>query len=191
MSDPERRFSPQMYWMGHIATLVSIFALFGTLMVAYVWRGANPQFWHPVVLPKQLWLSTALLLSCSAAIETARWCLRERGLDEYGAWLRRTGWLALAFLISQVLCWRLMDAASIPGDQNRGLFYILTGAHAVHILGGMAALAYLVWRLRNPWMEDADLRRNAITFMLATYWHFMGVIWVALYALFALTQPAA
>ena len=160
-------------------------------MVAYVWRGWNPQFWHPVVLPRQLWLSTALLLSCSAAIETARWCLRERGLDEYAAWLRRTGWLALAFLISQVLCWRLMDGASVPGDQNRGLFYVLTGAHAVHILGGMAALTYLIWRVRNQWRVDGDLRRTAITFMLATYWHFMGILWLALYALFALTQPAA
>ncbi len=190
MADPERPFSPQMYWLGHIATLVSIFALFATLMVAYIWRGGNPQFWHPVALPKQLWLSTALLLACSAAIETARWCLRERGLNEYGAWLRRTGWLALAFLISQVLCWRLMDAEAVPGDQNRGLFYIITGAHALHILGGMAVLAYLALRLRNPWPVDEDLRRDAITFMLATYWHFMAAIWIALYALFAFTQPA-
>jgi cytochrome c oxidase subunit III len=182
-----------MYWVGHIATLVSIFALFGTLMVAYIWRSGNPQFWHPVTLPRQLWLSTALLLSCSAAIETARWCLRQRGLDDYAAWLRRTGWLALAFLVSQALCWRIMENSSsaIAGDQNRGLFYILTGAHAFHILGGIAVIGYLMWRVRNPWLTDGDLRRHAITFMLATYWHFMGAIWLALYALFALTQPQA
>jgi heme/copper-type cytochrome/quinol oxidase subunit 3 len=54
----------------------------------------------------------------------------------------------------------------------------------------MAVLAYLALRLRNPWPVDEDLRRDAITFMLATYWHFMAAIWIALYALFAFTQPA-
>lgn len=191
MADPDRRFSPHLYWLGHIATLVSILAVFGTLIVAYVWRSGNPQFWHPVVLPRQLWLSTALLLLCSAAIEMARWALRNRGLKEYSSWLIRTGWLAMAFLVSQVLCWRILNAAGAVGDQNRGFFYVLSGTHGVHILGGLVALGYLIWRVWNPWAQDADLRRNTITLMLATYWHFMGIIWVALYAMFALLQPAA
>jgi cytochrome c oxidase subunit 3 len=180
-----------MYWLGHIATLVSILALFGTLLFAYAWRSANPQYWHPVTLPRQFLLSTALLAACSVAIEISRWALRTRGVDSYGSWLMRTGWIALAFLISQALCWRIMNAGAQAGDQNRGFFYILSGAHAIHILGGMAALGYLIWRLWNPWPLDGDLRRNTITFMLATYWHFMLLIWLAMYALFASLQPAA
>ena len=191
MPDPGRRFSPQMYWLGHIAALVSILAVFGALMAAYLWRSGNPQFWHPVQLPKQLWLSTGLLLLCSVAIEISRWALRERGVPEYSTWLMRTGWLAVAFLISQALCWRIIAADAVKDDQNRGLFYVITGAHAIHILGGMAALGYLIWRVWNPWLLDGDLRRSTITFMLATYWHFMGLIWLVLFALFAFTQPSA
>lgn len=178
-----------MYWVGHIATLVSIFALFATLIVAYLWRSSSPAFWRPIVLPPQLWLSTALLVGCSGAIEMARWALREDGIRKYATWLHRTGWLALAFLVSQVLCWRIL-ADSLDDNQNRGLFYILTGAHAVHILGGLAALGYLIYRIWRPWAVDGDLRRTTITFMLATYWHFMAFIWFILYALFALHSAA-
>lgn len=176
-----------MYWVGHIATLVSIFALFATLIVAYIWRSSSPAFWRPIALPHQLWLSSALLVCCSLSIEVARWALRDGSLRKYATWLNRTGWLAVAFLVSQVLCWRILMAGS-PGDenQNRGLFYILTGAHAVHILGGIAALGYLIYRVWHPWKVDLELRRHTITYMLATYWHFMAVIWFILYGLFAL-----
>ncbi|MBS1833586.1 MAG: cytochrome-c oxidase, partial [Acidobacteria bacterium] len=61
-----------------------------------------------------------------------------------------------------------------------------TGSHAVHILGGMTVLGYLLYRLARPWDTDVEVRREAITFMLATYWHFMLVIWLAIYAVFAL-----
>jgi cytochrome c oxidase subunit III len=186
MADPDRRFSPTMYWVGHIATLASIFAVFASLIVAYLWRSSTPAFWRPIALPRQLWLSSGLLVSCSVAIEMARWALRERGVPQYSLWLMRTGWLATGFLVSQVLCWRSMTQAGGSDDnQNRGLFYILTGAHAVHIVGGIAVLAYLIWRVWKPLRFDTAIRRDAITFMLATYWHFMAIIWFVLYAMFA------
>lgn len=175
-----------MYWVGHIATLVSIFAIFAALIIAYLVRSANPDQWHAIALPWQLWLSTGLLAACSLAIEMARRALRMYNIEAYSVWLVRTAWLAGFFLISQILCWRIM-AASIPaGDQNGGLFYILTGSHAVHILGGIAVLGYLLYRLARPWDLDVEVRREAITFMLATYWHFMLLIWLAIYGVFAL-----
>ncbi|MBS1835556.1 MAG: cytochrome c oxidase subunit 3 [Acidobacteria bacterium] len=175
-----------MYWVGHIATLVSIFAIFAALIIAYVVRSGNADQWHPIVLPGQLWLSTALLAACSGAVEMARRALRVYSIEGYSVWLVRTSWLAGLFLISQILCWRIMAAGIPAGDQNAGMFYILTGSHAVHILGGMTVLGYLLYRLARPWDSDVEVRREAITFMLATYWHFMLVIWLAIYAVFAL-----
>lgn len=185
MPDPNRAFSPSMYWMGHIATLVSIFAIFATLGVAFLWRSGNQQHWQPIHLPPQLTLSTVLLLCASMSIEMARYVLKQRRglLQVYTSWLIRTAVFSLAFVTTQVLCWRAILAQAAANSSNEGFFYVLTATHAVHVLGGMVFLGYLIWRVSHPWRNSVELRRNTITAMLAAYWHFMGVIWLGLYGL--------
>jgi len=184
MSDPNRAFSPSMYWMGHIATLASIFAIFATLSVAFFWRSANPLHWQPIHLPGQLTLSTVLLLAASASIEMARFVLKRRGfMQAYTSWLIRTAIFGSAFVVTQALCWRVILSEAIANNSNERFFFVLTGAHAAHVLGGMIALAYLLWRIWRPWLDFVELRRSTITAMLAAYWHFMGAIWLCLYAM--------
>ena len=184
MPDPNRAFSPSMYWMGHFATLASIFAIFATLGVAYLWRSSTLTHWQPIHLPNQLTLSTVLLLCASASIEMARYILRRRGfLQAYTSWLIRTAVFGTAFVVTQGLCWHSMLVQAVENNSNERFFFVLTGAHAIHILGGLVALGYLIWRVWNPWEESVELRRNTITAMLAAYWHFMGVIWLLLYLL--------
>ena len=171
--------------MGHIATLVSIFAIFATLGVAFLWRSSNHLNWQPIHLPPQLSLSTILLLCASISIEMARYVLKQRGglLQTYTSWLIRTAMFSIAFIVTQALCWRMILAQTTPNTSNESFFYVLTATHAAHILGGMAFLGYLIWRVPHPWRNSVELRRSTITAMLAAYWHFMGVIWLGLYAL--------
>ncbi|HEY3741223.1 MAG TPA: cytochrome c oxidase subunit 3 [Bryobacteraceae bacterium] len=184
MPDPNRAFSPSMYWMGHIATLVSIFAIFVTLSVAFLWRASNPQLWKPIHLPDQLSMSTVLLLCASASMEMARHVAKKRGpMQAYTSWLIRTGIFGLAFVVTQALCWKLMLGEAAGSASSAGFFYVLTAAHAAHVLLGMCALSYLLWRVWHPWATSIELRRITITTMLATYWHFMGFIWIGLYAI--------
>jgi len=173
-----------MYWMGHIATLVSIFVIFAALAVAFLWRASTPQYWQPIHLPSQLTLSTVLLLGASACMEMARYIAKRPGfLQAYTSWLIRTALFGTAFVITQALCWRIMLAQSAANGSSMGFFYVLTAAHAVHVLFGMCALGYLLWRVWHPWATFEELRRSTITTMLATYWHFMSLIWLGLYAL--------
>jgi cytochrome c oxidase subunit 3 len=174
-----------MYWVGHIATLASIFVIFAALSILYVVRATNPVEWQPVSLPPQLLFSTGLLGGASFTVELARRALRNGELKRYTTWLLRTGAVCLAFVISQLLCWRLLLAQRADGHTNGKFFYLLTGAHALHIIGGLMALGYLIWRVWNPWRSHPGERRSAITAMLAAYWHFMFAIWLALYALLA------
>ncbi len=184
MPDPNRDFSPSMYWMGHFATLASIFAIFATLCVAFVWRASNPVHWQPIHLPTQLTLSTLLLFCASASIEMSRHVLKRRGfLQAYTSWLIRTAVFGSAFVVTQALCWYTILTEAAQNNSSEQYFYVLTGAHAAHILGGMIALGYLLWRVWHPWEDAMELRRNTITAMLAAYWHFMAVIWLALYVL--------
>src|SRR5215470_3156715 len=102
MPDPNRAFSPSMYWIGHFATLTSILALFLTLGVGYIWRSSTRAHWQPIHLPSQLIISTAFLILTSASVEMARFVLRRHGfLQEYTSWLIRTGLFGVAFVITQ------------------------------------------------------------------------------------------
>jgi cytochrome c oxidase subunit 3 len=117
-------------------------------------------------------------------MEMARHLVKRRSLlQAYTSWLIRTGVFGLAFVITQALCWRMMLAQATTAGSSADFFYVLTAAHAVHILFGMIALGYLLWRIWHPWVNSIDLRRETITSMLAAYWHFMGIIWLGLYAL--------
>jgi cytochrome c oxidase subunit III len=175
-----------MYWIGHIAGLFSILAVFVSLSIAYWLRSANTVHWQPVHLPQQLTLSTIFLLAASLSIEMSRYALKHFGIQTYAVWLTRTSVFAAAFIVTQGLCWYKMLAQTMVTNSNEQFFYVLTGAHAVHVMGGMVFLGFLMWRTRHAWKEFDEVRRRTITTIVASYWHFMSAIWLGLYALLAL-----
>jgi cytochrome c oxidase subunit 3 len=91
----------------------------------------------------------------------------------------------LAFLASQVLALRELVTQGIYLRHNphSSLFYVLTGAHGLHLSGGIAALCYLLLRSsllreRSGFPLRRQRSRNSVT---ALYWHFLTVLWVALF----------
>jgi cytochrome c oxidase subunit 3 len=91
----------------------------------------------------------------------------------------------LVFLASQVLALRELVSQGIYLRHNphSSLFYVLTGAHGLHLLGGIAALCYLLVRAsmkpeRSPFQLMRQRSRTSVT---ALYWHFLTVLWVALF----------
>ena len=90
--------------------------------------------------------------------------------------------LGVAFLGGQYLAWRRLSLSHINIETNisSSFFFILTGVHAVHLMGGILALLYAgltAWLLRPP-----ETRRIVID-VTAWYWHFMGVLWIYVFAL--------
>jgi cytochrome c oxidase subunit III len=182
-NEAERAGSQQASGAGLLAmqiVLVSITALFITIGVVYFVRARTPIRWMPVGVPGFLWLSTALILASSGSLERARRAFGRGQLKQYARWLLITFFLGVGFLISQLLALRQLIEQGIYLRHNphSSLFYVVTGAHALHLLGGMAALFYLVVR--------ASLRLDhGRTFMSVTmlYWHFLDVLWVVLFSL--------
>ena len=101
-------------------------------------------------------------------------------------WLFLTVMLGLGFLVSQLLAWRQLvgQGVYVATNPHSSFFYLLTAAHAVHLLGGLAALAYLLLRARAPQENEVAWTRvqngaGAVTL----YWHFMAFLWVYLFVL--------
>jgi cytochrome c oxidase subunit III len=139
-----------------------------------------------VVLPSILWLNSGILLASSAALEAARVS------GERSRWRQATAAvlialsLGVAFLAGQVAAWRQMAAAGVylPTSPHSAFFFMMTGAHAVHVVAALLVLSWgavaTVRGARDPraWVSRMGLCR--------TFWHYLGVVWIVLFALVSL-----
>lgn len=184
--DEPFRFSPVRYRLGVWFAIVSILMLFVALISAYIVRSASANDWHPVAMPKVLWLSTALILISSVTIEISRRSLKQQSDSGYGRWLGITTLLGLGFLGSQLVAWRQLvrQGAYLSNNPYNSFFYLFTAAHGLHLLGGLCALSYLLVR-KGKYRQtlDGELRRIGAADAVSIYWHFMDVLWVGLFAL--------
>lgn len=170
--------------------LVSISVLFLTIAVVYLLRSRTALQWNPVGVPAFLWVSTALILASSWTLEAARRAFRGLQIRPYARWILITFFLGLGFLLSQVLALRQLIARGIYLRHNphSSLFYVVTGAHGVHLVGGMLALFYLIVRASLVRGDVGAALEGQYTVMsVATmYWHFLDALWVALFLMLLL-----
>ncbi|HYW74162.1 MAG TPA: cytochrome c oxidase subunit 3 [Pyrinomonadaceae bacterium] len=180
------RFSPARYRIGVWAAIGSILMLFVALTSAYIVRSASSDDWRRIAMPKILWVSTALLIVSSITIELSRRSLKSRHDAAYSRWLLNTVVLGVGFVASQLIAWRQLVRQGVYMASNpyNSFFYLLTGAHGLHVLGGLGALAYLVLTTRRVAKSiDGELRRTGAADAVAIYWHFMDALWIGLFAL--------
>lgn len=186
-----RDSTPQQYRIGMWLALSAILMMFAALSSAYVFRSTRgQQNWQAFSVPAMLWVSTALILASSVTFEIARRALR-RGADAvYQRWLVASLTLGFGFLVTQLLAWRGLVGQGIylATNPHSSFFYLLTGLHALHLVGGIVGLSYLT--LRRSTGRDAAARTNDATRKerahvdaIGLYWHFMDGLWVYLFAL--------
>jgi len=182
------QYSPARYRIGAWVAIGSILMLFVALTSAYIVRSASSNDWHPIAMPKILWLSTALLVISSVTIEFARRSLKQDRNAVYGRWLVNTVLLGAGFVISQLLAWRQLvrQGVYLASNPYNSFFYLFTAAHGVHVFGGLAALAYLVFRTtRKRDTLEGEMRRVGAAEATTIYWHFLDALWIGLFLLLA------
>jgi cytochrome c oxidase subunit III len=177
----QRRFATAI-----LLALVSILVLFLTLSVAFIVLKLTSPVWASVRLPRILWLNTAILIASSLTLELARRRLRDFDLARFRILWRTTLVLGLLFVAGQVIAWWQLVRAGvyIASNQAISFFYIFTAAHALHLLGGIAALLYVALRR----FETAKVSRGIAAQVTSYYWHFMDGLWVFLLALLYLVK---
>jgi cytochrome c oxidase subunit III len=180
------RYSPARYRIGTWVGVASIVMLFTALASAYIVRSASGNDWRPIVMPKVLWLSTALILVSSMTMEISRRSLKEQRNEGYGRWLLLTVGLGLGFLVSQLIAWRqlIRQGVYMASDPHSSFFYLFTAAHGLHLLGGIMALTYLLFRTtKQRDTLEGELRRVGAVDAATIYWHFMDGLWISLFFL--------
>ena len=153
-------------------------ALFSLFIVAYVMRMSGDDA-ITIALPWQLWLSSALLVAGSVALQWAG--NASRGLDPMRArrLLLAGGLCAVGFLGVQLWAWQVLLGAQVmpAGNPAGSFFYLLTAMHGLHLAGGLAGWA---WTARAAWPDPARAAWRIA--LCARYWHFLLAVWAVLFA---------
>jgi cytochrome c oxidase subunit 3 len=173
--------SPKRYSTAITIALVSILMFFMALASAFIVLRRGSDAWVTVRLPPILFLNTLILVASSFTLEAARRRLSVSNASGFRKlWLLTTG-LGILFVTGQFVAWRQLVAQGvyIASNQASSFFYIFTGAHAVHLLGGVAALLYVSFRK----LDTKKVSLPALAEITSYYWHFMDGLWVFLLAL--------
>ena len=172
--------SSSAIWVG-IAAISMSFAAFTSALI--VRQGASSD-WRHLNLPSVLFLSTFLLLTSSVTLEVARrkvaaFMNGQASVAAARIWLYLTLCLGLLFVAGQYMAWLQLRSQGLylATNPNSSFFYVLTAMHALHVLGGLAALLRVMHKV-----TQATLRRSTLNAM-AYYWHFMGILWLYLFLL--------
>src|ERR1051325_9597544 len=173
---------------GQIGTwvlLTAVITLFAGLSSAYIVLRGVPS-WQNIELPFLLWPNTAILLLSSLALEISRRAIRRNDIQSMRRWLVVGGVLGFGFLAGQLAAWRQLVKAGVylPSTQQSSFFYILTGLHGLHLLGGIVGLGIVLAMALN---DRLDAVRHEPLKLAATYWHVMDGIWIYLFLMLLLS----
>jgi cytochrome c oxidase subunit III len=187
--------------LGLLVALTPVLMLFVSFTSAYVVRQGLPTLdpqtnllvrdWIPLKLPTLLLVNTFVLLLSSLSMELARRQFRgeaalvpapsapvaSRRDESKMPWLAMTLVLGLLFLFGQWSAWRQLAGTGfyVSTTPSSSFVYLLTGAHAVHLMGGVLALFVASIAAVFP---RGVATRSIVVDVTAWYWHFMALLWV-------------
>jgi cytochrome c oxidase subunit III len=170
------------------------FAAFTSAMIV---RQDSSTDWLHFQLPHVLYLNTLILMASSVTLELSRQRIAEipdaarhssvsaKALLANGTyWMYVTAGLGLTFVLGQLLAWRNLVAQGLflSTNPSSSFFYLFTALHAVHLLGGMGGLFYVLRKL----VRNDGLAETGGLSAFSIYWHFMDLLWVYLLLLLAI-----
>ena len=166
--------------LGMWVALVPVLMLFLAFASAYIVRRTVGVDWNTGPLPRLLWVNTVVLLASSLALERAR--AVERAGRPPLRWILVTLALGVLFVIGQIFAWLEVRSLGfrMSTSAHTSFFYVLTGAHAAHVLGGLAGFVAAA-----RWPEQGWRRASLglVLRVVAIYWHFLLFLWFGLFAL--------
>lgn len=166
---------------GTVVFLASESMLFAALLAAYYFLRGSTAVWPPAGIQlgvTAMTIGTLLLGAGSATMSVAQSAAMRGGRVTARIMLALTIAVALAFLGLEWNDWG-HDNFRIDSSAYGTVYYVLTGTHFAHVLAGVVLLAAVAIFLRTPaFTRDHHAAVEAVAY----YWHFVFVVWLALYA---------
>jgi cytochrome c oxidase subunit III len=166
--------------LGVIILLCSMSVLFTATIIGFWFTRLNAtEFRAPGLpdMPGGLALSTLLIALTSLCIWQAQLGIKKNLLEAVKRWLLAAATLAGLFLLTQTANWFAMRPPSDAPSLYLSTFYLLTGVHALHVIGGFVPLGFVVYHAGKRHYSSS--RHEGLS-LCAQYWHYLGVVWLIL-----------
>jgi cytochrome c oxidase subunit 3 len=154
---------------------------FGGLFAAYFTLRAVSAVWPPADVKLEVLepaIATAFLVISSFTMQRALTRARDGDFDGMRRWVGVTIALGVLFISSQVRTWLAADFG-VSSNAYGTMFYGMTGFHALHVAAGIVLMVVVLGRAAQGAYRDGRLSGlEAVTY----YWHFVDVVWIALFA---------
>lgn len=164
----------------------SIMMMFAGLTSAYIVRQAQGN-WVEYKLPLVFWASTVIILASSVTMHLSLRAFKDRAISRYRMLLLVTFILGIAFGLSQYMGFTTLYAQQhrLDGNPSESFLFVIAGLHLLHIAGGVVAL---IIRYLLSFRKNIKVYNTSGLEVIATYWHFVDVLWIYLFVFFLANQ---
>lgn len=184
MEQPRKKMHPHKFNL-YIA-IGSIVMMFAGLTSAYIVREAQGH-WVYYQLPQIFYWSTAAIIASSITMHLGLKAFKSRQIPKYKALITTTLILGILFLVLQAYGFYILYGYNIrvDGNPSESFLFIIAGLHGIHILGGVIALLIVFLR---AFRKNIKVYNATGLEIMATYWHFVDVLWIYLFVFFLANQ---
>lgn len=167
--------------------LASEVMLFGALFSSYVLLRVGANEWPTPEEGGLSWkiggFNTLVLIISSVTMVMAWVACKQGNLGKAKMHLAITAGLALLFIVLKIWLEYVpkINHGHGPAHSNfYGLYFTLTGLHALHIIGGVVVILYFIGPGASLWQRDPEYYTNRIE-CTGLYWHFVDLVWIFLF----------
>jgi cytochrome c oxidase subunit 3 len=172
---------PELLTVGTVVWLASELMFFSGLFAAYFTLRASSTTWPPAGVnldTLSATLSTALLVISSGTMQLGVRAVARGDRGAFVRWLAASFLLGTVFVLAQARDWSKLNF-SVGSHAYGSAFYLMTGFHGLHVIGGLLAMVVMGGRAASRRFGAPDLPSVE---MLSYYWHFVDVVWIGLWA---------
>jgi cytochrome c oxidase subunit III len=163
--------------------LASEVMLFGALFSTYIILRVGASEWPRGELDVWLGMANTFILIGSSVTMVMAWAsLKLKDWSKHRWYLIATFLLAAIFLVNKYFEYadHLTRGEGPAHNTFLAIYFTLTGLHGLHIVGGMAVMAYFLGPGAGLWKKNAEQFTNRIEYT-GLYWHFVDLVWIFLF----------
>jgi len=171
-----------------LAVVSSLFGLFASAYSMRMVGHGGLAAWQQLDEPSILWINTLILVLASGAMQISRNRIDSDDLTGGRSYFLAAGLLTIVFLGGQVLAWQQARASNDLGPSSAAFsfFVLLTAIHGLHLLGGLFVLGRTTRRLFRGIDASNVVARGRARLsvqLCTTYWHWLLLVWLGVFAL--------